>query len=56
VFNRWRDVLLSSQPYNNNWKGTNNVGDELPEGTYYYVLELDLKVNEIFKGHVTIIR
>lgn len=56
VVNRWGDILLTSQPYNNDWKGTNNAGDNLPEGTYYYVLELDLTVNNIFKGHVTILR
>lgn len=56
VFNRWGDVLLTSQPYNNDWKGTNNTGDDLPEGTYYYVLELDLTSTSIYKGHVTILR
>ncbi len=56
VFNRWGDVLLTSQPYTNNWKGTNNQGEDLPEGTYYYVLELDLNSGNIAKGHVTILR
>ena len=56
VFNRWGDVLISAQPYNNDWEGTNDSGEDLPEGTYYYVLELDIGSGEIFKGNVTILR
>ncbi len=56
VFNRWGDVLISAQPYNNDWEGTNVSGEDLPEGTYYYVLELDIGSGEIFKGNVTILR
>lgn len=38
VFNRWGDeVFRSSIPYRNNWEGTYN-GQELPPGTYFYIL------------------
>ena len=39
VFNRWGDeVFKSSLPYDNNWDGKYN-GEDLPVGTYFYVLQ-----------------
>ncbi len=44
VFNRWGSQVLDRSPYNNNWDGRSegdmNWGEELPESTYYYVLDL----------------
>jgi gliding motility-associated-like protein len=45
VFNRWGGEVYHSDDYQNNWDGTStsnlNVGgNQLPEGTYYYLLEL----------------
>ena len=34
IFNRWGGVVYENSNYDNMWDG-----DELPEGTYYYVLE-----------------
>ena len=31
-------------------------GLEIPEGTYYYVLELDVVDDVVYKGHITIFR
>ena len=56
VFNRWGDVLYSAQPYANDWDGTTDGGSELPQGTYYYVLELDFTTNRVYEGHVTVLR
>ena len=56
VFNRWGDVIYEAAPYNNDWKGTSNDGGELPEGTYYYILRLDVGEGEIIRGDVTILR
>ncbi|MEM1119024.1 MAG: gliding motility-associated C-terminal domain-containing protein [Bacteroidota bacterium] len=56
VFNRWGDVLYQASPYNNDWAGTNNNGDLLLEGTYYYVLRLDTREGETIKGDITILR
>lgn len=56
IFNRWGDVLYKASPYNNDWAGTNNNGDELLEGTYYYVLRLDTREGEFIKGDITILR
>jgi gliding motility-associated-like protein/uncharacterized repeat protein (TIGR01451 family) len=46
VFNRWGNVVYSVKGYQNDWQGTTNgrvvinQSDELPVGTYYYVLGL----------------
>lgn len=40
IFNRWGHQVYSAQPYLNTWEGRSSGGQELPEGTYYYVIEL----------------
>ncbi|MEL6989251.1 MAG: gliding motility-associated C-terminal domain-containing protein, partial [Bacteroidota bacterium] len=39
VVNRWGDIVFQSNEYNNDWGGTYK-GNPLPEGTYYWILEL----------------
>ena len=56
IFNRWGDVVYRAKPYQNNWDGTNKLGLPLPDGTYYYLLNLDLQNGLIFKGDITILR
>lgn len=56
VFNRWGDIVYQSKPYANNWQGTNNDGKELPHGTYYYILRLDIGNRDIIRGDVTIVK
>jgi gliding motility-associated-like protein len=55
IFNRWGDIVFRAQPYQNDWAGTNQKGGRLPDGTYYYVLRLNVD-GEIIKGDVTILR
>jgi gliding motility-associated-like protein len=47
VFNRWGNVVYEEENYSNNaqWIGTNESGEELPEGTYFIVLELNERDN-----------
>lgn len=61
IYTRWGLQVFHSDDYQNDWDGTsqNNLkigGEELPEGTYYYVLKLggeDLpNSGEIYKGFV----
>ena len=56
IFNRWGDILYKSKPYKNDWRGTNQSGDPLPEGTYYYVLRLNTADGKILRGDMTILR
>lgn len=55
IFNRWGDIVFQQRPYNNNWGGLNGNGDRLPQGTYYYILRLNLADGVIIRGDVTIL-
>lgn len=56
IFNRWGDIVYQSKPYNNDWRGLNSEGKELPHGTYYYILRLDISNGVIIRGDVTIVK
>ncbi|MDF0707753.1 gliding motility-associated C-terminal domain-containing protein [Flagellimonas okinawensis] len=46
IYNRWGNIVYQTKSYNNDWDGTPNgramvqPEDQLPVGTYYYVLDL----------------
>lgn len=66
IYNRWGAEVFQSDDYQNDWNGIsqsslNIGGNELPEGTYYYILKLGgeegmLNAGEIYKGFVYIKR
>jgi gliding motility-associated-like protein len=41
IFNRYGMKVYSRNDYTNQWCGQSDNGDELPDGTYYYVIERD---------------
>lgn len=58
VYNRWGQLVYEAENYDNSWDGT-NVGQVLPDATYYYVILVDDPVFDqptVYKGTVTIIR
>ena len=44
IFNRWGNTVFSADPYANDWTGVSShgltIGDVLPAGTYWYMLDL----------------
>lgn len=56
IFNRWGDIVFQAKPYMNDFKGMSDDGEELPEGTYYYILRLNIARGEIIRGDVTIVK
>ena len=58
IFNQWGENIFSASPYNNNWDGKqtkgNSMGDQLPEATYFYLL--DLGNGEVLKGYIYLTR
>ncbi|MFD2514097.1 gliding motility-associated C-terminal domain-containing protein [Pontibacter locisalis] len=54
VFNRWGNLIFTSNGYGTPWDGTYN-GENLPVATYYYMIYLN-KTEKPISGHVTIIR
>ncbi len=58
VFNRWGQLVYEAENYDNSWEGT-NLGQNLPDATYYYIVAVDdpqFEEPTIYKGTVTIIR
>ncbi len=51
VFNRWGALVFTSEKgYPEPWAGTRDNGDELPDGTYFYVIEFnDEKIDNFIK-------
>jgi gliding motility-associated-like protein len=41
IFNRYGLKVYSKSSYTNQWVGQSDKGDELPDGTYYYVIEFN---------------
>jgi gliding motility-associated-like protein len=39
IFNQWGDEVYHASPYNNDWEGT-FAGEDLPAGTFFYILDL----------------
>ena len=42
VFNRWGNQVLQEENYQNNWDGTWDESTVLPDGTYFYVLDVEV--------------
>ena len=38
IFNRYGTIVYSKNNYQDEWYGQSNNGNELPDGTYYYVI------------------
>ena len=56
IYNRWGVVVWSGKNYNNNdivWEGKNSSGEDLPDGTYFYVAKVN---GETYKRWVEITR
>ncbi len=53
IFNRWGQVVFDDNNYNNKWDGVNYDGKVLPDGTYFYLLELP-KNKSSYSGFVVI--
>jgi gliding motility-associated-like protein len=60
VFDRWGNLLYENQNYQNDWGGVANQGNvvngtQLPEGTYYYVVNIEGE-SESRRGYFTLWR
>ena len=56
VYNKWGQQLFHSNGYTTPWDATNN-GSIVPEGTYYYVIDLkDGSETPIYKGHILVLK
>ena len=56
IFNRWGNTVFSADPYANDWTGVSTlgltIGDVLPAGTYWYLLDLGVEGEEVRSGYI----
>jgi gliding motility-associated-like protein len=56
IFNRWGQSIYTADNYNNAdvvWKGESPAGQNLPAGTYFYVVNV---AGMVHKGYIELIR
>jgi gliding motility-associated-like protein len=51
IFNRWGNIVYQKTGYTDQWNGNNNNGDQLPDGTYFAIMEIKSK-ELVLKGYV----
>lgn len=58
IYNRWGSLVWQSHSYPNPWDGTNMYNDQvLPDGTYFYIIELNSTIfKNPYQGWVQIVR
>lgn len=56
LYNRWGNEVYFKKGYNNEWGGTWNNNKDLPDGTYFYLLQLKDEDEREFKGYFQIFR
>jgi gliding motility-associated-like protein len=61
IFNRWGNEVYNNANYQNDWRGkgiSNFIGEDVPEGTYYYIVEAtdENSVTRKFAASLTIVR
>jgi gliding motility-associated-like protein len=55
IYNRWGNQVLKTKNYQNDWRGIWE-GQDLPDGTYFYVLELNDASGKRFNGYINLKR
>ncbi len=55
IYNRWGNIVYSKKGYLNEWDGHSNNGQELPNATYFAILEVN-KGEIVLKGFVELRR
>ena len=63
IFNRWGDLVYEAKPYDNEWRGQLfDTGEEVPDGTYFYILKLNesgdriINQQQVYQGYVVVQR
>ena len=54
IFDRWGKEIFSKKGYQNDWDASTNY-DQVPDGTYYYIINFD-ESDIVYKGALTILR
>jgi gliding motility-associated-like protein len=55
IFNRWGNAVYINSDYKNDWKGKgtgNFLGQDVPDGTYYYIVNATNKTTNQVRNYV----
>ncbi|WP_121667847.1 T9SS type B sorting domain-containing protein [Mesonia aquimarina] len=52
IFSRYGQKVYQGNTNKDYWNGTSEAGNDLPTGTYYYILDLNDSTSEVIKGWV----
>lgn len=56
IWNRWDEVVFRADPYpENGWDGRSLTGKRVPQGTYYYTLQMSGGETELIRGVVQVL-
>jgi len=55
IYNRWGDLVYENANYENDWDGTGRNNGDLPEGTYFVIVEFE-KDNTTLNGYIDLRR
>jgi gliding motility-associated-like protein len=55
IYNRWGNIVYSKTGYLNEWDGKSNTSEQLPNATYFAILEVN-KGKIVLKGYVELRR
>ncbi|MER3374107.1 MAG: gliding motility-associated C-terminal domain-containing protein, partial [Allomuricauda sp.] len=56
IFDRYGNSVFQMDGYDSSWDGTGKNGEDLPKGTYFYILDLNGDGSEVVKGWIQIVR
>jgi large repetitive protein len=57
IYNRWGNIVYEKENYQNEWNGENNLGEQLPDATYFVILMVEAGEEKIvLKGYVDLRR
>ncbi len=57
VYNIWGSLVYEATTYRNAWPGTWGADTDLPDGTYYYILEwVDNGTKTVQRGYLEMFR
>jgi gliding motility-associated-like protein len=60
IFDRMGHIILETDDYTdgNYWDGTNDSGNELPEGTYFYILKVKVEEKDevMVRSYIELLR
>lgn len=57
IYNRWGQSIFETSQFDEGWNGRTNSGKEVPEGTYFYIVDVETTTKtETLTGSLTLIR